>query len=263
MDNPQQPSIPTSQPQAPIGQPQQPLVPPQDKPISILPVVLIFLVTFLLIVGIIASVFYFIILPKVKSGTAAKLDTYKIKTSSCQVAAYEPVTGSPFYDFVATLGPCDRDYKDQITKANDSWGKKDYVNLKSSAESAFQKSSNDFQKGVALFWIAHYNYDARDNKTAQEKLLESIKLAPNFADAFSTLTATYNELKDFQNAEIYGKKCVDLDSLYAYCHSNYGTALLANGKKDQGYKELEQAMSLQPSNQNIRDIYKSAKDFYK
>lgn len=263
MEN-QQPLTPNSVDSNKTVQTESTMPIPQGEPVSIVPVILIFLAIFFLLVAAIVSIYFFLILPEIKNArNPVKLDSYQIKTSSCQIATYDAVTGAPFYDFVASLGPCDKEYKDLITKAGNSWDKKDYIDLKDSSEMALQKSSTDFQKGVALFWLAHYTYDARDYKSAQEKLFESIKLAPEFADSFSLLTATYNQLKDFANAETYGRKCVKLDSLYAYCHSNLGISLLALGKKDEGYKELEQAISLQPNNQNIRDIYKSEKEFYK
>lgn len=186
-----------------------------------------------------------------------------IKTSSCQIASYTPVTADPFYDFSATLGDCDKTYSSSIQSASDSWTNKQYIQLKQFAEAAITSASNDFQRGVAHFWLGNYYYSSRDFIATKTELLQSINLAPNFADSYSLLAANFNNTKDYTDAEIYGRQCIALDNLYAYCHSNLGVALLALGKKQEGYDELNQALSLQPNNQNIKDIYNSEKAFYK
>lgn len=188
--------------------------------------------------------------------------TYDIKTSNCQLANFSPITAAPNADFTASLGPCDQKLKDALNASENAWVASNLPLMKQFADTALSVASNDIQKGVAHYWIGLYYHTARDNQSAINEFLKSIQLSPQLANSYSAISADYNSLKDYNNALLYGKKCVELDSLYAYCHSNYGVALNATGNPTEGLKEIQQAISLQPSNQNIQGIYNSEKDFY-
>lgn len=195
---------------------------------------------------------------QIKNGTT----TFNLKTSNCQLADFGPITANPNYDFVASLGPCDQKFKDALNASETAWNAKNFPLMKQSASAALASATNNYQKGVAHYWIGLYYHTAQDPKSAIPELLQAIGLAPQFANSYSTLAADYSSLRDYNNGALYGEKCVDIDSLYAYCHSNYGVALDALGKTNQGLAELKQAISLQPTNKNLQGIYNSEKEFY-
>ena len=244
---------------------------PPEKPISILPVVLIFFGISLSLIVIIISVYFFIILPKIKNeeqitstnNNKTQSGDYRIKTSNCQDAAFEPITPNPYHKFMATLGSCDSSYQKFLADSNYYERDKHMHEIKNTATSAIDAAQKNFQKGIAMWLLGLYYYNAKDFASTETILTKSIEFAPEFSNSYSLLSSTYFAKGDFNNAETYGKKCVDLNPTFNRCHSGYGVALLANGKNEQGFKELEQAISLLPNDQYVRDLYKSSKDYYK
>ncbi len=187
----------------------------------------------------------------------------KIKTSNCQTFDFDPVTPDPLYDFSITLGKCDKDYLKAIADADNAYYDKDYNLLKTSAQKAESLASTDFQKGVAKFMDARYSYELRDNETAEKILIEASKLSPQMANIHSLLSANSNNTKNYPQAESYGRVCVKVDNLFAFCHSNLGVSLLQQGKKEEGFKELEEAKKLAPKSADIAQTYKWGQEHFK
>lgn len=187
----------------------------------------------------------------------------KIKTSNCQTFDFDPVTADPLYKFSVTLGKCDTDYLKAIADADNAYYDKDYNLLKTASLRAESLATTDFQKGVAKFMEARYPYELEDFATAEKILIEASKLSPQLANIFSLLAANSTNTKNFAQAETYGRICTKIDKLFVFCHSNLGVALLQQGKKDEGFKELEEAKKLAPNSASIIQTYKWGQEHFK
>lgn len=140
-----------------------------------------------------------------------------------------------------------------INEAKNLWSTGHYQESLDKANKALPNAETNEDKAVAHYWIGLNNYKQQNSSVAESELRLALELYSNYAAPYVTLSAIELDRSNFQKAFEYAQKCVSLDSQYAWCHNSLGLSLLYLGEKDQGIKELEQAVALAPDSYIFRD----------
>lgn len=140
-----------------------------------------------------------------------------------------------------------------INEAKNLWSAGSYQESLDKANKALPNAETNEDKAVAHYWIGLNNYKLQNSSVAESELKQALELYSNYAAPYVTLSVIEMDRSNFQKAFEYAQKCVSLDSKYAWCHNSLGLSLLYLGEKDQGIKELEQAVSLAPDSYVFRD----------
>jgi tetratricopeptide (TPR) repeat protein len=97
---------------------------------------------------------------------------------------------------------------------------------------------------VNALWKANYEKWS-DRET--EYLKVYTQAHPEDAEVFFTLGLIYKKKRDYQGAEFYYQKALEIKPEYYHAHINLGNVYCATKKLDQAIKEYNKAISLEPS----------------
>jgi tetratricopeptide (TPR) repeat protein len=97
---------------------------------------------------------------------------------------------------------------------------------------------------VNALWKANY---AKWSEREAEYLKVYTQAYPEDAEAFFTLGLIYKKNKDYQGAEFYYQKALEIKPELYHAHVNLGNVYCATKKLDQAIKEYNKAISLEPS----------------
>ena len=97
---------------------------------------------------------------------------------------------------------------------------------------------------VKALWKANYEKGS-DQETEYLKVYTGAH--PEDAEAFFTLGLTHKKEKDYQGAEFYYQKALEIKPEYYNAHVNLGNVYCVTKKLDQAINEYNKAISLEPS----------------
>ena len=94
-----------------------------------------------------------------------------------------------------------------------------------------------------------------------------IKLEPNHADAHNNLGAAYKELGENEKAIKFYEKAIEIQPNHADAHNNLGAAYKELGENEKAIKFYEKAIEIQPNHadalNNLGSIFKELKEYKK
>jgi type IV pilus assembly protein PilF len=103
-------------------------------------------------------------------------------------------------------------------------------------------SEPDLKQASALNVQLAIGYIDRDQLSiAQEKLDKAIEQDPKNVDAYTTMAYLKRKVKEFDQAEKYYLKALDIRSTNPNIHNNYGGLLCQMGRYDEALKEIRLA----------------------
>lgn len=147
---------------------------------------------------------------------------------------YEPVRESLTID-IALVSSMARNYNVVIDlRGKNSVRQKTGV-INASLAKVPKPAREQFKKGLEA-------RDKSDDKLAIERLIEAVRLYPQFAEAYNELGTLYIKSGQMDKAEEALRKTLQLDEKNAPAQLNYGIALLNQRKMFEAEKELEKAV---------------------
>lgn len=218
--------------------------------LSMIVVVFIFIGTFLVLILAIGAFFYFFV------GSRLKNISNQVNLEKGTTNQISPNPNSQNSQVVADQR---NQYYVDITETKNLWNAGRYQEALDRANKALPNAGTNEDKAVTHYWIGLINYKQQNSSVAESELKLALELFPNYAAPYVTLSAIEMDKGNFQKSLEYAQKCVNLDKKYAWCHNNIGLSLMYLGKKEEGIKELEQAVSLAPDSYVFRDNLTRAK----
>lgn len=158
-----------------------------------------------------------------------------------------PISNDPSYPAPTQLvqnNTVQFNQKSNVTKQ--AWGDGEYTKALEEAQQLLSLAVTDYQKAIAYYWIGLSNYSLKNTDIAETNLLLAVQLDSEYAAPYVTLSAISMGKSDYPQALGYAQKCVALDPNYAWCHNNLGLAYSLTGNHEEGIRELQQAVSLDP-----------------
>jgi|GEM_PF-2503700 len=127
-----------------------------------------------------------------------------------------------------------------------SWGNGEYAKALNEAQQLLSLADTDYLEAIAYYWMGLSNYSLKNIDIAEVNLLRAVQLDSDYAAPYVTLSAISMGKTEYPQALVYAQKCVELDPNYAWCHNNLGLAYSLTGNHEEGIRELQQAVSLDP-----------------
>ena len=96
----------------------------------------------------------------------------------------------------------------------------------------------------ALQWFGWYYLGAMNYKKSSEYFSKALNIDPLSAVLNTEAGWSYHYNGDLEKAKSYYKKAIEFDPSYALAYYDYGTALLIQGKEQEGFIQLERAIKM-------------------
>ncbi|OGD09937.1 signal peptidase I [Candidatus Amesbacteria bacterium RIFOXYB1_FULL_44_23] len=152
------------------------------------------------------------------------------------------------------------EFNKESDKAKLLFGQEKYQEQLDSAQKLLTLSKTDEEKAIAYYWQGLAYYSLKQMDKASQSLNQSVKLNPDYAAAYSTLSAVSLNTQQYSQSIALAKKCIALDPEYAWCYNNLGIATALSGNKTEGLKYLQKAISLDPDSYTFNENYKRVKN---
>jgi tetratricopeptide (TPR) repeat protein len=131
--------------------------------------------------------------------------------------------------------------------------KQQYSDMKAALATLEETASTREEKAVAANWMGIYLEQVKNYKDAERYYQKATEIYPDYATAYANLSMTqryylYKDEDAVKNAQI----SVKLTPQDAWSHYALGLALYDSGKKEEGIKELEKAVQLDPKDASYK-----------
>ncbi len=139
-------------------------------------------------------------------------------------------------------------YTTNINAASKAYSNKQYDLQLEKATLSLEFARNNQTKSVSYYWKGLAEYKLGDIESAEKDEKLALSLNPYSSGPYVTLSAIEGDKGNHQQALNLGKKCVEIDPNWGWCHNAVGVSLIQLGSKEEGIQELEKAVSLDPNN---------------
>jgi len=85
----------------------------------------------------------------------------------------------------------------------------------------------------------------------------SIAIRPNYPYSYNNLGTAYLGIGDFANAVVVLSKAIDLKPNFVWSRLNRARAYIAIGKKDEGLRDYQVVLSLEPGNGEAKEAFRT------
>ena len=144
-------------------------------------------------------------------------------------------------------------YMKAINTAYMKFSEGDQATVIQMATEALTYADTNEEKAVAHYWIGLGKYRQGDIRTAEEEENEAIRLKPDYAAPYTTLSAISMEKRDFLTSLALAQKSAELDPNYPWAYNNQGIALVQLGRKAEGLEMFRKAIRLAPDSYIFKD----------
>jgi len=149
-----------------------------------------------------------------------------------------------------------KEFNDESYRAKLLFSQGKYQELLESAKKLLKLAKNNDEKAIGYYWQGLAYYSLKNDLEAEKSELNAIQYNPDYAAAYSTLSAISFNKKDYQKGLQYATKCKELDDKYPWCYNNLAIAYFNLGQKNKAIEEMEKAVSLAPEsfvfNENLK-----------
>ncbi len=185
----------------------------------------------------------------------------QIKASLQKLADYLRTNASNINEpeisqFVSDFKWSNSEFNSESNNAKLLFAQGKFNDLLTSSQKLLTLAKNNDEKAIGYYWQGLAYYSQGQISQAKTSELNAIQNNPQYAAAYSTLSAISFKEQNYNEGLNYAQKCNQYDPKYAWCHNNLAIAYYNLGDKNKGIEEMKIAVSLDSTSYTFNDNLK-------